>query len=394
MKRKFYENLVFRIRCGRHGILPRRGRAAPGSRIHAPPEVGLRDSKNKILVEFPLVFGVCCLRQVGDSNSHSEEFGFPFVFYNPDLITKNFFKKHLLVSFFSILLFCFPTSTLAADESFAAASSISKTVRVDFEWEQIVGSTKYEIELLSKDKKLLSKHESPNAIFSIELVPGAYFVRGRVYDRRTAFGEWSELKDFLVPPKQIAKIQQPLEDVQVDPNTFLGAVKLHWNPPVGAHHYKVNVLDQNGKVVNTIDTTEPHFDLVLKPGVYSYKIISYTVDDVAAEPFESSQNIVIKSRPVPEVAEVNLKEQNKERSLTWKKETTLPTWLRLEYQKHLSERWTQIQQETVDGVLWAIPKDLKPGKYRASFWHKSPLGDVSTVKNYEFVVKPLEKDLP
>lgn len=273
---------------------------------------------------------------------------------------------------------------------------------MDFEWEQIVGSTKYEIELYSKEKKLISKHESPTSVFSIELIPGAYFVRGRVYDQRTAYGDWSTLSDFLVPPKQIEKIDllPPPEGVQVDPSTFLGLVPLNWNPPIGAHHYKVTLFDQNGAVVDTVETNEPRVKWNLKPGVYSYKIIPYTEDNVEGESFTSPQNIVIKSRPVPEVKEVHLsedkddKKDKKERSLSWKKETQLPTWLRLEYQKHLSNQWVQVQQQTVEGTLWKTPKDLKPGKYRASFWHKSPLGDVSSVKNYEFVVKPLEKNLP
>lgn len=276
----------------------------------------------------------------------------------------------------------------------APSAPLASKVRVDFEWEQIVGSSKYEIEIYSKDKKLLSKHDSPTANFSIELVPGAYLVRGRVFDQRTAYGDWSAFNDFLVPPKQIEKIEQPPADVQVDPNTFLGSVVLRWNPPVGAHHYKVSILDQSGKVLNTYETSQPSVKWTLKPGVYTYKIVSYTEDNVEGEPFDGPQNIVIKSRPVPEVLDVGIKEENKELSLNWKKETVLPTWLRLEYQKHLSSHWSQVQQETVDGALWKIPKDLKPGKYRASFWHKSPLGDVSTVKNFEFVIKPLEKDLP
>ncbi|MGZ3792567.1 MAG: hypothetical protein ACXVCP_09470 [Bdellovibrio sp.] len=291
-----------------------------------------------------------------------------------------------------LLIFWFAFSPALAEE--AKNNLLPKKVRVDFEWEQIVGSTKYEIELYSKDKNLLSKHDSPNANFSIELEPGAYFVRGRVYDQRTAFGDWSTLKDFLVPPKQIEKMEQPVEDTQVDPNSFLAPVKLNWVAPIGAHHYKVNILDQSGKIINTINTLDPQVNLNLKPGVYSYKIISYTADNVESDPFESSKNIVIKSRPVPEVTDIVFKEENKERSLNWKKETALPTWLRLEYQKHLSERWTQVTQSTIDEKYWKIPAELKPGIYRASFWHKSPLGDVSTVKTYQFVIKPLEKDLP
>lgn len=267
-------------------------------------------------------------------------------------------------------------------------------IRVEFEWEEIVGSSKYEIELYDRDKKLVSNHHSPTSVFSVDLVPGFYYIRGRVFDKRTAYGEWSPFSDFLVPPKKIEKIEPQPENIQVDRSTFLGAVNLSWTHSAGTHHYKVTVFDENGKTVKVMDVQEANLKLNLKPGIYSYKIIPVTADNIEGEVFTSPQNIVIKSRPVPEVTDVSLGEESKERILKWKKETSLPTLLRLEHQKHLSDSWQQLEQQSVDASIWKMPKDLKPGKYRASFWHKSPLGDVSTIKIHEFVVKPLEKDLP
>ncbi|MGZ3774000.1 MAG: hypothetical protein ACXVCY_05025 [Pseudobdellovibrionaceae bacterium] len=353
LRRKFSKPLTCGIHCGRHGIQPLLGPALRRVRaIVAPPEVDLRDTAGKWLAKFSSGFAL-----------------------------RSLFIVSLSFGIFSV-------------KGWSAEAVPAPKVRVDFEWEQIVGSIKYEIELYSKEKKLLSKYTSPTSTFSLELVPGAYVVRGRVYDQREAYGSWSGYTDFLVPPKQIEKIEPPPAEVQVDPNTFMGSVALKWAAPIGAHHYKITILDQNGKIMNTVETTQPLVKWSLKPGVYSYKIISFTQDNVAAEPFESPQNIVIKARPVPEVSDINLKEEKQESSLSWKKETPLPTWLRLEYQKHLSSKWHQIKQEMVEGLVWRIPKELKPGKYRASFWHKSPLGDVSAVKNFEFVIKPQEKDLP
>lgn len=278
--------------------------------------------------------------------------------------------------------------------TFSAQFSMgAEKLKIDFEWEDIPGAKQIEVELYSKDKNLVQRIFSPSSSLSAQMEPGYYFVRGRVYDYRMAKGEWSELKEFLVPPKKIESVEAPSQ-VQVDLETSVAVLNLKWGRAPGAHEYKIIVLDGDGKIVGTKTTTSLAVALKLKAGVYSYKVIPYTKDGVEGEAFEAPQMLSVKARPIPEISEPTINFVESKKNISWKKEAPLPTIVRLEYQKHFGTKWKEVAKVEVTQSQWEVPADLSPGKYRASFWNRNRAGEVSGIKLLEFVVKPQDQDLP
>lgn len=271
--------------------------------------------------------------------------------------------------------------------SFAATSP---KVAVEFEWEEILGAAQYEIEIYTKDKKLVEQLKSPNFTFKVHLPPGQYEVRGRAYDSRAAYSEWSSLKNFPVPPKSIKKVLHSANSLQVNERTYVADFVTRWEPTLGAHHYNIEILDKEGKSVHKTQSLESQFTVGLRPGVYTYRIVPVTADGVLGEAFESPQAFTVQSRPVPEVEELSLEIQGKALKLKWKKNTVLPTWIRLEYQKHFGTRWLPVALNKEGKESWTVPVDLRPGKYRATAWNQSLHGDTSSLSTTEFVIKPKE----
>ncbi len=273
-------------------------------------------------------------------------------------------------------------------------SAPAEKVKVEFEWEEIFGAEVYEIELMSKEKKSLQSLRSPNSAFSLMMAPGFYYVRGRVYDSRQAKGEWSEAREFLVPPKKIESVEAPSAELSINAKTYTAPLKVAWKAPVGAHHFKFILLNSAGEVVGTKSTRVAEVNMNLRPGTYSYKIIPYTADEVEGEPYVSEQMLAIKSQPVPEVLAPKIQAVEKSTILSWETEATHPTWYKLEHQKHFSSVWHQVAQASTKEKQWSLPADLKPGKYRVQLWNKTPYGEVSSIQKLEFVIKPLEHRLP
>lgn len=275
-----------------------------------------------------------------------------------------------------------------------ANSAPAEKVRVEFEWEEIFGAETYEIELLSKQKKTLQTLRSPNASFTLKMTPGFYYVRGRVYDSRQAKGEWSEPREFLVPPKRIEAVNAPPAELTVNTTTYTAPLTVNWKAPVGAHHFKFILLGETGQVLGTKMTRTPEIKMNLRPGTYTYKIIPYTADEVEGETFVSEQILAIKSQPVPEVKDPRLQVEEQNTVLTWETEATNPTLYKLEHQKHFSTVWHKVTQAATKEKQVVLPADLKPGKYRVQLWNKNPYGEVSSIQKLEFVIKPHEARLP
>lgn len=267
-------------------------------------------------------------------------------------------------------------------------------IKVEFEWEEIFGAETYEIELMSKEKKSLQSLRSPNASFSLMMAPGFYYVRGRVYDNRRAKGEWSEPREFLVPPKRIENVTAPPAELVINTTTYTAPLKVSWKAPIGAHHFKFILLNSAGEVVGTKTTRIAEVNMNLRPGTYSYKIVPFTADEVEGEPYISEQLLAIKSQPVPGVTALKVQKEKQNTFLSWETETTNPTWFKLEHQKHFSSVWHPVAQSSTQDKQWSLPNGLKPGKYRVQLWNKNPFGEVSSVEKLEFIIKPDEHQLP
>lgn len=267
--------------------------------------------------------------------------------------------------------------------------SEASPVPVEFEWESVPGAISYEVEILSKQKKVISRSSSPNELFKLELEPGEYLVRGRAKDSRNAFSEWSQLQDFKIEPQKIKDLKLPAqESLTVDKKSLTASLAFSWARAKGAEQYLVEILNEKNEVVAKVNTANTQAVFKVRPGLYRTRIRSVAANKIMSEPTVSSRPITIANLPVEPPSEIKYQNQQ----LQWKKSHEIPVEVRIEYRRFQGE-WKQVQTLTVSSSELSFSANKKPGEYRVSLRHITPYKDTSISKTYEFVVKPSEQDL-
>lgn len=267
---------------------------------------------------------------------------------------------------------------------FLSLSSLAQeTVSVDFEWELIPGSSQYEVQILDQKKKLLQKLTSPTAVFKTELPPGNYFIKGRVLDRRKAFSDWSSLSDFTILPPQPKLKEAPLPLLKTNPQTFQAELNLDWEETRGTAEYQILIKNEKGQEIQKLTTKTPGSKVLLKPGKYTYEVVSISKDGIRSEPLKS-QNLI----EVPAVELLKVKSVRMEnRKILLEKSLSLPTGILIFYRPYYGE-WKQVAQESTESESYELSKDLKPGEYKVIARHLSPLGESSEPFELSFIIKP------
>ncbi len=273
------------------------------------------------------------------------------------------------------------------------SSHIALAVRqVEFEWEEIKGAKGYQVEIRNKQKKILT-FNSKTSTFKFKITSGRYEIRGKIYsDSPTALkSEWSEWREFNVPPKNVKPIQISKINPKIKPNSNSAEVPIDWDDTEGAVEYLLEVLNFNNKVIDSIKTTHSATRINLRPGNYRLKVTAFTQDGLSSEPTVSNDTLTIQniSLEPPRILKLDLK--NKFIELEWMPETLL--WVHLERQAFLGETWITIEDKNITVTRYEF-KNLKPGKYRVSFLSKNTVGDNSEYTTKEFIIKPNETDLP
>ena len=292
-----------------------------------------------------------------------------------------------------LLIFAFTCSFILKTASASASPTLN---RVEIEWEEMLGATKYQVEIESTHGGKSQLHDSNSNFFNLPIQPGTYQIRGRVADERGIFGDWSirQKLEVLPPPPQIKKMNEAEKQnnsISVDNKKFVAQIPLQWLPTVGAQKYEVEIEDLSGKTLQTLITTQTAIQLQLRPGTYRTKIRSLTQDGLRSAPVEWPQLLQVNKIPVP--PPIDLKRDAPAYSWSWTQVEGLSTTFKLERKKFLATNWVLVELSESQKGQWA-PQELLPGFYKMSVFNRNQFNESSPIQSEEFVIKPKEENLP
>lgn len=291
-------------------------------------------------------------------------------------------KEHKLSCLVLICLFAASLNVLAKNNSVQN--------NVEFEWEEMLGATEYQVELEHPKTNKVLTFNSKNSHFNLPIMPGIYTIKGRVSDDRGVFGEWSQPEKFNVPPRPPQIDQKKISsEISVDKKSFTANAPIQWTKSLGADEYKVQILDDKNKAIKQLITKDETANLQLRPGTYRVRISSLTSDGIESEAFDLPNLIRINNIPIqkPENTILDLKLKQ----LKIPQTEGLMSVIQIEVQKFLGQTWTKIDSFDVPTDIWQIPTNLTPGKYRISIYYKNSFNESSESAIQNFVVKPTEE---
>lgn len=264
---------------------------------------------------------------------------------------------------------------------------------VEFEWEELEGARLYQVEIRNS-KNFLRQLESSSGTFKTDMTPGKYEIRGKVgkvnpQDRES---DWSNWKSFNIPPPKIKMKQLPLTENKVSTKSYLSEVPLSWDEADGASEYLLDILDEQGNIVQTKTVQKTQTTLQLRPGYYKVRIRSKTADGLESENFELPEKIMVQKIPVEEPQKLKL--ENEKSQATFEPAMGTQVEVSLEMQKFLGKEWKLIDRKLLTTGSYAWDSSLPPGRYRLTLYSKNTYGEVSKPVVQEFIKKPRETDLP
>lgn len=296
----------------------------------------------------------------------------------------------------AILPYIFIASTSQAIEASpsptVAKTSKVTTTTVEFEWEELLGATAYQVELKQKHNLEATRFNSQNSFFKLQIKPGKYSIRGRVADDRGVFGEWSKEEDFQVLPPTPKKLK-PISSDLIKPNSksFTAEIPLSWESTPGIEDYRLRVKNLKGELVQELKVNKSEAKAQLRPGSYKIEVLSVTPEGLESEPMELTNELIVQRIPVQKIENLTIKEKS---TFSFDRVEGLKNWVRIEMQKFLSEKWQEVGVFDLNENSWTPPADLKPGRYRAFFYNRNEFGEDSEAVSEEFILKPDEKNLP
>lgn len=271
-------------------------------------------------------------------------------------------------------------------------SSAANYVPVELEWEQVTGAAQYILEIQTTKGVVVKTIKSKSANFRFKVKPGKYHVRSQVATAGGSLSPWSELSEMSValPAPRLSEREGVRANKFIpDPMTMTARTSVEWEKVPDADHYRVQVIDKEGKIIAEKNLKEEKAEFELPVGEYKYKIQSVSAEGIESEPTLSNTPIIVQPARVAKPAL-----ENKPGSpLKWTSTAKALTMGTLEYSPHLSEEWTPVieKKEMIGGVL--NTKNLTPGRYRLHLWATAQGWTDSEIVSAEFVIKPMEKDL-
>lgn len=164
--------------------------------------------------------------------------------------------RHLRLIF---LIFVFsPIAAFAAEES---ALKAKREVRLELE--EVVDATLYEIELTSKSTGLVQKFKMKNPVWKAAIRPGEYAIRLRSYDQRNVPGQWSPSSPFIVRLAGPDLLKPKNNSIIESDHDIEHEIQLAWQAVPHTDKYRVDILDENGKVYKTEFFTKNNGKVVL-----------------------------------------------------------------------------------------------------------------------------------
>lgn len=262
---------------------------------------------------------------------------------------------------------------------------------VDFEWETIEGAKSYQVEIKSNQSDI-KRFKSKSPSFSLPLMPGHYEIQGRVVDEEQQFSPWSLWKSFDVPPSKVIITKQPEKINKIAANSYLSLIPVSWTAVEGANTYLIEVVDSQGKIINSISLKHTEWTLKLRPGLYSIQIRAKTSDGIESEVCTLPEPFLVQNIAVQPPSKITV--ELKRKRLSFEPAPGTNVNITLEMQKFLSDNWEVIakKNEALDFFEWG--SDIRPGKYKVTLLSQNAFGEVSVPITKEFLIKPEEQILP
>ena len=229
-----------------------------------------------------------------------------------------------LISFLTFLTFLtfLPSSFCLAQES-ASEFIKDKTKKLTIEWEEVVGSHSYEVEVFqildASDVKKVGLFQMQNTAWDADLSPGKYQFRIRSLDIRGVPGTWGAFTVFtvsppppdLLSPKNDDKIQTEQED------KF--AVNFSWTPVKGASSYKLEIFQDEESSPLRFDVTNTKYSQSLPVAKsYRWQVSSMDADKKLGDPVKNQFSFSLFGKKL-ENPEIEIPESEFATRIQWKK---------------------------------------------------------------------------
>ena len=187
----------------------------------------------------------------------------------------------------------------------------ARTVR--FELGKVEGSSGYDVELISVDRRWSKTHnfKIKGELLRVRLSPGRYRVRTRTYNIENVYGPWSEWNTFMVAYKPPDKTY-PADKAVIRPISKEDEkIVFEWPELPGTYAYLFEVKNANGKLIAR-KVLKNYFNTVTLPIANSY---SWSIAPLSYEGEENSPNLqrVFKSfqilEPIPNTTPIAIQVQ-------------------------------------------------------------------------------------
>lgn len=308
--------------------------------------------------------------------------------------------------YFPVMFFIVFTISLhsLAQKKDSSESKISKKLSsVEIQWEDNKEAVKYQVQVFNSKKKFLRTFESKTSLLKFKSTSGQVKIRGRYLNGYGKYSEWSSLIDIEVPPEPVNFNDKPDNksgnttslEAQASNKTMKGKVILNWKPAAQAKKYKVKIYDKQKNLLHEFLSSSTTHSIELEAGEYDFSITSIGNDEIPGKEAYSPQSIKIKSAQLstlPFKLEV-LDPIKKTFKVLIPKKDSIIILGKLEFSYHLVENWKTIEELSNISDTWSPSADLKPGKYKISFWGTKPGWQDSGAFTHEFIIKPKESDL-
>ncbi|MBN8538141.1 MAG: hypothetical protein J0M15_13890 [Deltaproteobacteria bacterium] len=306
-----------------------------------------------------------------------------------------------------IFLMTMTIFTSSFGEVLSKKNAVQKLSSVEIQWEDYKEATKYQVQVFNSKNKFLKTFESKTSLLKFKSTSGKVKIRGRFLNTYGHYSQWSEFINIEVPPESVEfnksadinaqgknGIFAPLT-AKASNLTLKGKLKLEWPESAQTKKYKLKIYDKDKKLVQELISKNPNAQIELDAGEFEYSITSIGNDDILGKEIFSPQKININAAQLPDIlfkVESSNKNTNDFKILIPKKPNILISG-KLEYSYHLEDKWEVIQEITKTAESWSPGPNLKPGKYKISFWGKKVGWQNSIPFNYEFVIKPTEESI-
>ncbi len=271
----------------------------------------------------------------------------------------------------------------------ASISTFARTRTLVFEFEPVVGATRYDIEFRQMGSQTVFK-EIKTAELEIEItLPFHHYeYRQRTLDKRKIAGSWSHWEKFDVTIPEL-KIVSPMPDTLIDTNEDKTQnVKFNWSGAEGIEEFEISVIDLNTqKEIEKVQTKKTTVDVeVPVASQYEFTVRTVLPEEIPADlkvEHKIQFGLLAKSLENPKIEPVkNLYSQK----VSWK-----PVEWAQNYQVTLlsyspeAKKWEALytQKDVTENELQFDPK-WRGGKYRIRVAANGNLRKPSSVSTESF----------